>query len=57
MALHPDIWRYTSSPSRIGSALAMTVFQIGHWTLNGFDTRIARHRASGEFVGRSGLYE
>jgi len=57
MALHPDMSRYTSSPSRIGSVWGMTAFQIGHWALNGFGMWIARDRATGDFVGRAGLYE
>jgi len=57
MALHPDMSRYTSSPSRIGSVWGMTAFQIGHWALNGFGMWIVRDRATGEFVGRAGLYE
>ncbi|MBL7496138.1 GNAT family N-acetyltransferase [Frankia sp. CNm7] len=57
MAGHPDMSRYTGSPSTTRAVWGMTAFQIGHWALNGFGMWIARDKESGEFLGRAGLYE
>jgi RimJ/RimL family protein N-acetyltransferase len=57
MALHPDMSRYTGSPSNEGAVWRHTAFQIGHWALNGFGMWIIEERETGEFLGRAGLYE
>ncbi|MCK9875549.1 GNAT family N-acetyltransferase [Frankia sp. Ag45/Mut15] len=57
MALHPEMSRYTTSPSRESGVWNMTAFQIGHWALNHFGMWIIEERQSGEFLGRVGLYE
>ncbi len=57
MAAHPDMSRYTGSPANEGAVWRMFAFQVGHWALNGFGMWLAHDRATGEFVGRVGLYE
>ncbi|CAO5157190.1 Acetyltransferase, ribosomal protein N-acetylase [Frankia sp. AiPs1] len=57
MASHPDMSRYTRSPSRESSVWNMTAFQIGHWALNQFGMWIIEELRTGDFLGRVGLYE
>ncbi len=56
MALHPEMSRYTGSPSSEAAVWSMFAHQIGHWALNGFGMWLAHDRQTGEFVGRAGLY-
>jgi len=35
----------------------MFAFQIGHWALRGYGMWIVEERATGQFLGRAGLYE
>ncbi|CAJ63680.1 MULTISPECIES: GNAT family N-acetyltransferase [Frankia] len=56
MALDPRMSRYTGSPSSEGAVWNMFALQIGHWALNGFGMWLAHERATGEFIGRAGLY-
>lgn len=56
MAANPDMSLYTGSPASEAAVWRMTAFQLGHWALNGFGMWIAEERATGEFLGRVGLY-
>lgn len=57
MAEHPEMSRYTGSPSGEGAVWRMFAFQIGHWALKGYGMWLAHDRVTGEFIGRMGLYE
>lgn len=57
MAAHPEMSRYTSSPPDEAAVWRMFALQIGHWALRGYGMWIAEERATGEFLGRAGLYE
>jgi RimJ/RimL family protein N-acetyltransferase len=57
MAAHPDMSKYTGSPAGEGAVWRMFAFQIGHWALRGYGMWIVEERATGEFLGRAGLYE
>jgi RimJ/RimL family protein N-acetyltransferase len=57
MAARPDMSRYTGSPASEAAVWRMFAFQVGHWALRDYGMWLAHDRATGEFIGRIGLYE
>ncbi|OHV27448.1 acetyltransferase [Parafrankia soli] len=48
---------HTPQPSTEAGAWSQTAFQIGHWALRGYGMWAVEDRASGQLLGRAGLYE
>lgn len=48
---------HTPQPKTEASAWSQTAFQIGHWALRGYGMWAVEDRATGQFLGRAGLYE
>ncbi|WP_261565304.1 GNAT family N-acetyltransferase [Frankia gtarii] len=48
---------HTPQPSTKAAAWSQTAFQIGHWALRGYGMWAVEDRATGQLLGRAGLYE
>uniref|UniRef100_UPI002117CBBD GNAT family N-acetyltransferase n=1 Tax=Frankia sp. AvcI1 TaxID=573496 RepID=UPI002117CBBD len=48
---------HTPQPKTEAAAWSQTAFQIGHWALRGYGMWAVEDRATGQLLGRAGLYE
>jgi RimJ/RimL family protein N-acetyltransferase len=53
----PGMADHTPQPKTEAAAWSQTAFQIGHWALRGYGMWAVEDRATGQLLGRAGLYE